>query len=846
MLTRGRVRSVDCRWRGILYGLAIICLWGHSAGAVTNSLTITEKAGSTTTNYPIQLGRPFVQGEIAGFPQAMVDGTPVLTQADVKTRWPDGSVKHAVLTFLVPTLEADSTVTVTFRNQTSGNNTGLLDKAGMLDPAYDFEAAMVLSAGALATATTTRTPTNTEPPTPTPTVAPDATGTPTAPLDSTPTLNPTPTRTMTPTRTPTVTPNAAGVSASARAMLQAGAFTYWLQGPVATSVILSDHSVARTFDIGFDTYRSFRPIFHATFWPASKKVRVRFVGEIANTEALQDQIYALALKTGYATPATVYTKPAFTHTANSRWTKEFWIGGAPPAIAINHNLAYLTSTNLVPNWDTSKVVSEAGISSVYRSWQNAAKDLYDAGNWLKYMPNTGGRPDIGPAPAWTVRWLYTGDPRMRDQAFGNSDLAGAWPVHFREGDGSKYLDRAQTVPGIGYPVSISTRPTVKGFFTATQAADRVVAVGSRTDAGWVPDESHQPEAWGPQYLLTGDYWYLESMQFWASWTAAQPTGSATCYHYGRGPTGAEGGIYSQTRGEAWALRSRAYAAVLSPDADPFKAYLTALTHDALAIWEGQRNITGSLYENTDLWKWGNGSGTCKSGASYVACGSYGCGLGIWLNKTPPTALHPWHSGNPGLVSDPPLNSTVVAWADQEWQQQFVIYSLGWARDLGFPTGRLLSWLGAQLINELTDPTFDPYLIVAYRYPTVKIGPPLSYFTSLADMRTAYRTATSPSTCSNASSTVCASSADCPGGSCVARAFDAQRFFTNYLNDPDHGYSVIAIAAAAQIAGEPGGQAAWQWIADHALGAASLNDNPKWAMIPRSTPVAGPPSAPRLL
>src|SRR5262249_34960836 len=82
-----------------------------------NSVTIIEKAGTASVNYPIQIGRPFVQGEIRNFPQAIVGNAPTLTQADVKSRWPDGSVKHAILSFLIPRLEARGRLKITFRNQ---------------------------------------------------------------------------------------------------------------------------------------------------------------------------------------------------------------------------------------------------------------------------------------------------------------------------------------------------------------------------------------------------------------------------------------------------------------------------------------------------------------------------------------------------------------------------------------------------------------------------------------------------------------------------------------------------------------------------------------------------------
>ncbi len=150
---------------------------GLAAGP-SNTLTLTNPSSATLTNDPVQLGRPFVQGEIPSFPQALVNGTLLLTQADVKTRWPDGSVKHAILSFILPSLAANASATVTVQNQTSGNNTPLT-AAEMLGSNFNFDAAMELTNGGTT------------------------------------------------------------VSASARQMLQDGNVTYWTQGPVATTVILA-------------------------------------------------------------------------------------------------------------------------------------------------------------------------------------------------------------------------------------------------------------------------------------------------------------------------------------------------------------------------------------------------------------------------------------------------------------------------------------------------------------------------------------------------------------------------------------------------------------------------------
>jgi hypothetical protein len=74
--------------------LAVLLLCAGAAFAQTNSLTITNLSASTQTNLPIQIARPFVLGEISQYPQVLIAGTPVTTQADVKQRYGDSSVKH--------------------------------------------------------------------------------------------------------------------------------------------------------------------------------------------------------------------------------------------------------------------------------------------------------------------------------------------------------------------------------------------------------------------------------------------------------------------------------------------------------------------------------------------------------------------------------------------------------------------------------------------------------------------------------------------------------------------------------------------------------------------------------
>ena len=819
------------------YTLTATSADGSTTAAVTvtvapgpaNTVTLREDDGVAVTNHPVQIGRPFLPGEIAAFPEVLVDGVPVPTQADVKQRHPDGSVRHAILSFILPSLPARGTATVSFRNQATGGNDTPLSAAEMLDARFDFDARIDLTNGA----------------------------------------NPV-------------------QSASARQMLQDGRFTYWLRGPIATSIILADHSAIRAYDLGFrrtlltkltadltaaatqlkvgdvagfavgDTievegnygsiefmtigaidaathtitlsargvngstaiahsrnnhlaslswlpaptaaHKSFRPVFVATFWPALNKVQVRVIGENANTESLQDLRYALDLFKGAAAPQKFYTKPTFTHTAGSRWTKSCWLGDAAPArLSINHNLAFLRAARAVPNYDIAKVVPESELAALATTWAGKAKDIGDAGWWEKAMFATGGRPDVGPYPRWTVMWLYSGDRRMEEIALRQAELCGAWTYHWREGNSAKFLDQAQTVPGIGHVLSPSSRPTLKaGSWTDwnVKAADNVLPTGQCTSSGWSWDMAHQADMASVQYLLTGDHWYLEEMYFLAGMGVTACIGYHTTAYSGRGPTGREGGIFNdgQTRSQAWVLRNRLHTHQIAPDADPERAWLGRLIDDALAIWEGARDIHGTAYDGTPLHTWGK--------SAYLSY--WGKDLNNVARGTPP--LQFWTIGNTGSVDAGNMDTTVTYCADTPWMMNFVLFALGRAEELGYPATTLRQYLSGYLVGAVTDSGYNPYLIAAYRIPSIRVSD-RDYFQTWAEVLSGYKPAS------------------------VAQA-QASFLGSTGIGDVEHGYPNIALAAASYVRDLPLGETAWTFMAANTLANPLLNKNPKWAIVPR--------------
>ena len=90
------------------------------AGTETNSIRIFDTSGNSQANRPVSIARPFHKGEIPNFAQAKVNGTAVLTQCDVKNRWDDGSLKYAIVSFVIPSLSSGGSVDVEFVNQSSG------------------------------------------------------------------------------------------------------------------------------------------------------------------------------------------------------------------------------------------------------------------------------------------------------------------------------------------------------------------------------------------------------------------------------------------------------------------------------------------------------------------------------------------------------------------------------------------------------------------------------------------------------------------------------------------------------------------------------------------------------
>lgn len=450
----------------------------------------------------------------------------------------------------------------------------------------------------------------------------------------------------------------------------------WLDGLIATSVRYADYKAQGQF----------RPIFEVTHWHTLQKTMVRFIGENTNTEAVAELWQDITLKIN---GQIVYHKDASPFPRASRWTKTIWINGPPTPITPKYDLNYLKATGLIPNYITNLTPPATQIDQLYQQWLDAAKDLGDPGNLQKAMGAAGARAELGPLPTWTTLFLFTGDKRMLEMARGNADLGASFPMHYREGNSAKSF--------YGLPLSIWDRPSIMLLnidYPSTSPADRVQIIGDPDQWGWNPDVSHVPDLSSALYIATGEEFYLEELEFWASYAAGYYNGAAVNNKCGRGPTGAEGGMPGaecvSIRGQAWNFRLRALAAVLMPDDRALeKSYYDKLTRDAINIWEGERNINP---RTEALWTWGR---TINDQATN-------------------NPAHRWEKGNGSFAQDP-IDGSKVSTGISTWEENFLEHNLQRGAELGFPTQALSTWHKVALQGTAA---VDYRLEASYRMPVL--------------------------------------------------------------------------------------------------------------------------------
>ena len=334
--------------------------------------------------------------------------------------------------------------------------------------------------------------------------------------------------------------------------------TQWLSGPEVSEWLVS--GPLKNSQGGTHPLLSAR--FNVRAFTSTNSVRVSAVLENSWTYSVTpgnvsyDVIVEMA-----GTP--VYSKLNVTHYHHARWRKTFW-SGVTPKVNVIHDINYLKSTGAIPNYNPSIRVPESALSNLYSQYTSSNTDIMGIGFINPYMPNTGGRPDIGPLPNWTVLHLLSMDERAWEVSKGIGDLAGSWSIHYRD----KNTD---------LPVSLTDYPNLTTHQNVITSPENPLRNCNPCSTPYTDDESHQPAMTFVPYLLTGDYYLLEELQFWANQNS---------FRTGASYRGYEKGLYvwDQLRGQAWSLRTLGHTAYITPDNHPMKTYFTNMLNENINFY----------------------------------------------------------------------------------------------------------------------------------------------------------------------------------------------------------------------------------------------------------------------
>ena len=477
------------------------------SGGITG-VVIENTGGGEQSKVPVTFGQVFAVGDVArgtALAAKLADGTLLPLQMDVKASHPDGSVRHAVLSLLLPRLGSKDVGIALVKTQTK------MDAAGPAKPGPDVDASVA------------------------------------------------------------VTVDGERYGASVDGLLKSHRPEAWLHGPIVTEL-----QVAAPLRNAKGAEHPHLAARFAVRWyggAGAKKARVEVV--IENNWAYEPDprniTYDVVLTAG---GRQVYAKEQLTHLHHARWRKLAWVGAAP-ALHLRHDPAYLIATRALPNYDRSVAISSSAMSRLAAKWTGPATEPMGVGVAARAMPGTGGRIDIGLLPGWAAMYLLGMDAQAKEITLGTADLAGSWSIHYRD-------------KRTGLPISVLDYPymTLLG-----QRADTRNPKTGKLEAfppcprdlcktPYRADSSHQPGFAYLPYLVTGDHYYLEELQFWAMYNVF-----STNPGYRKNILGLL--APNQVRGQAWSLRTLGQAAYITPDGHPLKRHLLTFMDNNLDWYNAQ-------------------------------------------------------------------------------------------------------------------------------------------------------------------------------------------------------------------------------------------------------------------
>lgn len=274
----------------------------------------------------------------------------------------------------------------------------------------------------------------------------------------------------------------------------------------------------------------------------------------------------------------------------------YWLG-TDPGLTVQHSASYLMSTSMVPTYRATTSSGATVITSQVSSYTPLQQ-----GNWSfpsDDMTGTGYSAPIGLLPEHDVLYLVcatSAKPWVSMQL--NTYGAGRYAIHYRDENTFR-------------PLAFSDWPRLS---TNSSGISQYPAAGSGTSGkGW--DIPHHPSQGYAAYLMAARFYFLEQCQFVATRNYLSQTDALR---------GNADGVFQTTsgantvRGAAWAIRSLAQAAAITPtshalaaefiasleaNVDWYHARYIAQAHNAQGFVQPYLDDSGSADNGTQERSW---------------------------------------------------------------------------------------------------------------------------------------------------------------------------------------------------------------------------------------------------
>ena len=485
----------------------------------------TDSAASTQRY--TSFGQVFVAGKVqtSDTLSTAIGGVATPVQMDALATWPDGSVKLASLTLQVPVLCASSQVSA------------LLSKAA-------------------ATSTTPVSLTSTKP-------------------------------ALTVTLSFTSGSYSGSQTIDLGAALQttlASAPDYWLRGPLATQARV-DVPIANGVSDSSSTLHLTADV--TLYADGSAMADVQFNNDLTTVIAAGGTVGPQAPLAALAYTATInFQSTSATRTVSqdqyADWNSIVW-SSTTPQFNVQHDIAQLISAGATLPYDVSTGVT----NSLPQNYDKNILQATDFGLPLarngitRYMPNTGGRPDIGFTTQFNTVWLLTQDARAAKVAMAQGDTAGAVPWNYKLSNG-RWLTPAEVsnvwVDNVLWRGGAPYKP-YSGIANKANTDPDNLSSGLL----WMPDGDHQPNLSYVPYLMSGARWNLDRLSAQAAFSLVNISPDARCQQPTPQSTSTCDIVLNgsnQVRGQAWAFRELRQAAFIAhPGSHESAVFSQAVTNN---------------------------------------------------------------------------------------------------------------------------------------------------------------------------------------------------------------------------------------------------------------------------